>query len=304
MSAPIITRIIALTSLMGLAVPLSFGEDVDMFARDHEAWRSERIEKLKAPQGWLKLAGLLWLKHGANTLGSAEGATVRFPEGAPASLGTLTVADGRYVLELAEGIEATLSGAPFGRGQLTSDVDPKTPPDLVVMKRFSFKVIVRSGKPAVRLYDDEAKTLADFPGIETFPLDPAWRVEARYEHFDPPKIVEVSTAISTTESVSIPGRFHFRIGDAELTLDPFEYPGEEELYLMFGDRTNGKTTYGGGRFLLVQRPEGDTTYLDFNRAYNPPCAYSGFATCPIPRKENRLPIPVTGGEKFSDPDHP
>ena len=300
------------TTILGIAlailiIPLAIaaaGDDGGSFSEAHAAWRTERIEKLKAPQGWLRLAGLLWLKDGANTIGSSEGSDVRFPQGGPTQIGKLTVADGEYTLELAEGLDATVGGEAFRKRQLTSDIDSKTPPDVVIMKRFSFKVIIRNDKPAVRLYDDEAKTLTGFTGIDAFPLDPAWRVEARYERFDPPKIVPVSTAISTTQSVSIPGRFHFRIGEKDLTLDPFEYPGAEELYLMFGDKTNGKTTYGGGRFVLVPRPEGDSAVLDFNRAYNPPCAYSAFATCPLPRKENRLTIPVTAGEKFVDPDHP
>ncbi len=297
---PLLAAIVVLL----LAGVLHAHENEDAFMRAHEAWRVERLEKLKAPQGWLRLAGLLWLKDGPNSLGSAEGSDARFPGGGPDHIGTVKVENGRYILTMADGIEATLNGEQLRKGPLTSDVDPKTSPDLIVMKRFSFKIIVRNDRPAVRLYDDEAKTLAGFPGIEAFPLDRGWRVEARYERFDPPKIVPVSTAISTTESVSIPGRFHFRVADRDLTLDPFEYPGEEDLYLMFGDRTNGKTTYGGGRFLLVPRPDGDSAVLDFNRAYNPPCAYSAFATCPLPRKENRLPIPVTAGEKFIDPDHP
>ncbi len=291
--------LIALALLLGLTQSIDAREP-DMYTLEHAAWRADRIEALKAPQGWLRLAGLLWLKPGGNTLGSAADADARFPDGAPARIGTVTVADGRHVLNLAEGVEGTRAGQPFTGGRLTTDADPATPPDLIDLGRFSFKIILRGGRAAVRLYDDEAESYTGFRGINTFTLDRIWHVEARYERFDPPRVVEVSTAISTTQTVTIPGRVHFRIGDRDLTLDPFEYPGVDELYLMFGDRTNGKTTYGGGRFLLVERPTGDDVVLDFNRAYNPPCAYSAFATCPIPRRENRLPIPVTAGEKYSD----
>ena len=297
------TRVIVLTLLVGLAVPV-MAREPSMYARDYASWRTDRLEKLEAPQGWLRLAGLLWLKPGVNTLGAAADSDARFPEGAPDRIGTVTVADGRHVLTLAEGLAGTLAGQPFVEGRLTTDADPVTPPDLIELGRFSFKIILRGGRAAVRLYDDQAESFTSFRGIDTFTLDKLWRVEARYERFDPPRIVEVSTAISTTQTVTIPGRFHFRVGDRDLTLDPFEYEGEDDLYLMFGDRTNGKTTYGGGRFLLVARPEGETAVLDFNRAYNPPCAYSAYATCPLPRRENRLPIPVTAGEKHVDPDHP
>ena len=195
------------------------------------------------------------------------------------------------------GVEATVNGELFKRRSLPVSKDPLVAPDMVEMPPFSFKIIRRGGKPALRLYDATAPSLAKFKGIESFPLDRSWRVEARYEAYETPKMVEVATAISTTEKVAIPGKLTFELQGKEHTLYPFAYPGVDELYLMFGDKTNGITTYGGGRFLVFPNPKSDTVILDFNRAYNPPCVYTEFATCPLPRPENRLPLPITAGEQ-------
>lgn len=274
--------------------------DEEAYKREHAAWQVVRVEELKAPNSWLSLAGLFWLQEGANTLGSSPDSDVRFPAHAPDRVGVVTVTGGQASLQLEENLDATVGDQPFRSGKLDPGDYPDVPPDLVEMPPFSFKLMVRGDGLALRLFDRKAPTLSGFKGIETFPLDRQWRVTAAYTEFQPPRVLEVSTAISTTEQVTVPGEFSFVVAGDKHTLLPFSYPGAEELYLMFGDKTNGKSTYGGGRFVLVPRPLGDTGIIDFNRAYNPPCAYTKYATCPIPRPENRLGIPVTAGEKYSD----
>ena len=247
---------------------------------DIDIWHQERIKKLKGEDGWLSLAGLYWLKPGLNRIGSGPKSDIRFPSRAPKRLGSITL----------RGKTATL----FMRGKkkvLKFDTDKVKAGD------FTFLVIERGGKLALRLFDKQAETLLNYKGIERFPARLRWKKFARFEAYEKPKRVMVSTVIQTTEEALVPGEAVFMHDGQEYRLTPMGQSETGELFFVFADKTNGKDTYGGGRFMYTDAPKDKKVTLDFNKAHNPPCSFTPYATCPVPRKENRLPFRVEAGEK-------
>lgn len=270
------------------------------YAAEHARWHAARIEALRAPQGWLALAGLYWLQPGEYRLGADPSADIVFPAGAPAEVGVLALADGRVRLRLAPGVDATIRGEAIHDVVLRSDVDPAQPADRVELgDRFTFLVIARGDRLGLRLYDHQAEERREFTGIATFALDPAWLIRARFEPLATPRTIEHPTVLGTVQPAQVPGTAVFTVDGQEHRLTPIleHGPGGDSLLFVFSDRTSGRETYHGGRFLLAELPQDGTVLLDFNRAHNPPCAFTAYATCPVPLAENRLPFPVPAGEK-------
>lgn len=261
-------------------------------------WRQERVRQLREKRGWLTLAGRHWLSRGAQTLGSASDNTIQLPPSAPAHVGVLTVGEGTFVLAVQPGVDASTQAGPFERKDLASDGQTKVEPDLVRVGGVEFTIIIRGGEPALRVWDLEAKARLEFRGTPAFPIDPAWRIPATWRPYETCREVEVPTAISSTEKGTMCGELHFLYAGEKVRLFPLGGPEDDELFLVFADATSGDSTYGGGRFLAIPWPDAEgTTVLDFNKAINPPCAFTLFATCPVAKPENRLPFPVTAGEK-------
>jgi uncharacterized protein (DUF1684 family) len=249
------------------------------FAAEWKAWQARRLTTLKKPYGWLALTGLHWLKPGANRIAGLPGA--------------FELKDGVVTLAatLADGY--TLGGKPVGRRVLSSDATD-TPDRLLVGTR-AVMVLSRSGRVALRVWDSESPVRKGFKGIEAFPPDPRWRVSARWEAYPQPKPVEVPSVIGTPSHELAPGRAIFEIDGTEYALEPTQ--DGDSLFFVFKDRTAPKETYGGGRFLDAPPPRNGKVILDFNRAYNPPCVFTSFATCPLPLPENVLPVRIEAGEK-------
>ena len=269
-------------------------------ASDHaaqiEAWRAGRIARLTAPDGWLSLVGLHWLSEGANTIGSDAGNDIVI-EGTPPRLGRIELAGGKARLELDPAArEARIDGSQQRSALLRDDASES--PTLVVSGTTSFYLVERNGRYGLRVKDSNAKTRTDFAGIDSFPIDPAWRVEAKWVPFDPPHELEVPNVLGQVDRFPVPGKAVFeRDGRTFELLPVVEEPGAKELFLIFADRTSGKETYGAGRFLYAPMPENGRIVLDFNKAYNPPCAFTPYATCPLAPPENRLDVRVTAGER-------
>lgn len=253
----------------------------EQYQIDIDIWHQERIKKLKGEDGWLSLAGLYWLKQGENRIGSDPQSDIRFPAQAPKYLGSIVL----------KGKTTTLKMPGRTKRILKSDVDK------VKVGSFTFLVIERGGKLALRLFDKQAETLLGFKGIDRFPAKLRWKKFARFEAFEKPRKVMVSTVIQTTEEALVPGEAVFMHDGEEYRLTPMSQSETGELFFVFADRTNGKDTYGGGRFMYTAAPKDGKVELDFNKAYNPPCSFTPYATCPVPRKENRLPFRVEAGEK-------
>ncbi len=247
-----------------------------------EAWRRERVARLVGERGWLSVVALHWLEPGENR-----------PEGLP---GTFTLRDGAVELSAAAGDGYAQGGAPVERRVLVSDASGK--PDLLSLgPSRHVMLLARGGKFALRVWDAGAPARRNFTGIETFPFDPAWIVEARWEGFDEARPVMVTDVTGMEAERLVPGRAVFSVAGRELALEP---TGEgAALAFVFRDATAGVETYGAGRFLSAAAPAGGRVVLDFNRAFNPPCAFTPFATCPLPRPGNVLPVRVPAGERFA-----
>ncbi|MFY3744946.1 DUF1684 domain-containing protein [Anaeromyxobacter sp. Red801] len=251
------------------------------FAAEWKAWHDRREERLRTPTGWLALTGLHWLERGENRL--------------PGLPGTFTLEGGKVTLAAARSDGYALGGAPLERRALAPDSAGE--PDRVQLgASVTLAVIERSGRFAVRVWDAAAPARTGFRGVDAYPADPRWRIEARWEAYPAPREVEVPSVIGVATRELAPGRAHFTVEGREVALEP---TAEEDggLFFVFKDATARDATYGAGRFLSAAAPRDGKVVLDFNRAVNPPCAFSAFATCPLPTPENVLPIRIEAGEK-------
>src|SRR4051812_29563234 len=258
-------------------------------------WRTQRVERLKAPNGWLSLIGLHWLKEGENTLGTDNSNDIVLAAG-PAHLGVVTLANGKTSIALNPKESATIDGKPGKTAELLDDSHEK--PTTVSFGTASFYVIDRNGKKGLRVKDSEAATRKKFVGIDYFPIDPKWRVEAQFVEFKPAHTLEIPNVLGQVDKMPVPGKVVFeRDGKKYELLPVLEDADAKELWFIFADATSAKTTYGGGRFLYTDMPKDGKFVIDFNKAYNPPCAFTPHATCPLAPTENRLKVAVTAGEK-------
>lgn len=285
---------------MAFSVILGFFGPLTMLAADDyiqtaETWRSDRANHLTTPDGWLSLIGLHWIEPGANKVGSADGNALRLAAG-PADFGTVFWEPGKGVaFEPAPGVAVTAGGQPvvgrivlkYGEGK----------PTVVQSGTVSFFVIQRGDKLGLRVKDAESPRRKHFVGLDWYPVDPAWRIEAQWVPFNPPHEVKITNVLGQTSPMPVPGKAVFTHGGSTYELIPVDEGAEEPLFFIIRDETSGAETYGASRFLYAERPKDGKVVLDFNQAQNPPCAFTPFATCPLPPKENRLPFPVTAGEK-------
>lgn len=271
----------------------------DAYRQSIEAWRAARAARLTAPDGWLSLIGLEWLQQGANKVGSAPDNDIILQAG-PAHLGVITLdPSGQVHIKLAKDSGATVDGKHVEDTALIDDmhVTGTAAPTTVAFGTASFFVIDRDGRKALRVKDTDAATRKHFLGIDYFPIDPSWRIVADWVPFDPPHDLQMGSVIGTIDTVKVPGKAVFtRDGHAYELLPYQEEPGGE-LFFVLADRTSGHETYGAARFLYAALPQHGKVVLDFNKAYNPPCAFTAYATCPLAPPENRLGVRVTAGEK-------
>jgi uncharacterized protein (DUF1684 family) len=273
------------------------------YVEEIERWWQGRLAGLTGPEGWLSLAGLAWLGEGDNPIGSGSSNAVVLPAGkAPEHAGTITVDGGRAILRAGPGAGITHEGRPVREVALQDDADGA--PTVLRLGSLSFHVISREGRLAVRVRDPEAPSRRSFRGIQRFPVDPRWRVDARFEAHDPVERVLVQNVLGTGETQVVPGAVRFRIGRTDHGLETFREAGTTDLFIVFGDQTNEDDTYPGGRYLYAPAPDGrGMTVVDFNKAYNPPCAFTPYATCVLPLPQNRLPVRIEAGEKrYRHPD--
>ena len=258
-------------------------------------WRNGRIERLTSDTGWLTLVGLFWLEEGENRFGAAESSAIVLPK-APATAGSLWLEGETVRLQANPDAGITSGGKPVTSMQLASDADGE--PTVLDLGTLTFHVIQRAGRFALRVKDREHPARTSFPGIESYPIDAKYRVTARLEPYVPQKEIPIATVINTTEKMESPGALVFEIDGATHRLDPVLELGESDWFLIFADKTNGQQTYGAGRYVYAPPPGADgTTVIDFNKSYNPPCAFTPYATCPLPPPQNRLSIPIPAGEK-------
>jgi uncharacterized protein (DUF1684 family) len=277
-------------------------QPADAYTKEIEAWRTQRVERLKAPDGWLSLIGLYWLTEGRNTVGSAKDNDIVLTKG-PAHVGVVTLKDGKARIELNARAGATIDGARAKSAELLDDSHDR--PTTIAFGTVAFYLVDRNGRKGLRVKDSEAQTRTHFLGLDDFPIDPSWRIEAQWVPFAPAHTLETPNVLGQIEHYSVPGKAVFtREGKTYELLPVIEVPGDKELFLIFADRTSGKQTYGAARFLYAPMPSDGKIVIDFNKAYNPPCAFTPYATCPLAPPENRLDLAVTAGEKKYRGGHP
>jgi uncharacterized protein len=283
-----------------MTMPPATDSELAAYRASIDAARADRNAGLRDPMSWLTLVGLHWLHEGQQTFGSDPGCDIALhaEQGeVPAIAGTFEVLDGR-VLVHAETDELTVAGRPVdGVMALVDDGDGEVEPTILELASLRLHVIRRGGdRLAIRVRDTRATTLLAFGGVRTFATDPAWRLTARLIPAAPGATIKVADVVGDVTDGETPGDVELEIEGGTHRLHALE-ASRDRLWLVFGDATNGRETYGGGRFLVTGEVQPDgSVEVDFNRAYNPPCVFSPYATCPMVPAGNQLPIRVEAGE--------
>jgi uncharacterized protein len=259
-------------------------------------WRAERLASLTSETGWLTPVALYWLKNGENSFGSAADRAFSLADAALApDTGVFVLAQGlvRYVAHASKAM--TYLGKPVTSLALVSDAKPN--PTELVAGSLHFMLIERAGHLGIRVRDSVSPTRLQFKGLQYFPVRADWHIHARFEPYVPERRIPIVNILGMKEQMNSPGAIVFERDGRPWRLDAIrEAPGDRQLFVMFSDATSGKQTYGAGRFLYVGLPDADRIEVDFNEAFNPPCAFTDFATCPLPPPQNRLALAIDAGE--------
>jgi uncharacterized protein len=287
-------------ALLGIsaAAPSPVAAPSAEYVQSFEKWKAEQVGDLK--ENWLPLAGLYWLKPGANNFGSAADNAVVFPKG-PAHAGEFGLEGKDVSVKLLPDGHATIAGKTAGSAKLEADVSGH--PTVIEMGSLRFYVIVRGERVGIRLKDLESPAVAKFKGLIFYPLDINYRVTATWEPGDGKKTVDVPNVLGDVTPVPVAGTVVFKIDGHEQRLSALGGDPAKGLSFVFSDLTAKTDTYPGGRFLDTDPVVNGAVILDFNRAYNPPCAVTPYATCPLAPKENRLAVAIPAGEKFDKAAH-
>ncbi|MFC2126503.1 DUF1684 domain-containing protein [Bacteroidota bacterium] len=259
-----------------------------------QQWHQNRIENLK--KNTLSSVGRSRLKDGENSFGSHDSNDIVFPKDrSPEFIGSFYLQNGEVTVKIDPDVEVLNKGELVREMKMTNDQGGDQ--TNLHLRSLRWYIMKREDEISVRLHDSESPYLDEFKGIETYPIDTAWRIKAQFEPHMQIKIIETTTASGAMRRLSSPGALGFRIKDKYFRLDVMPL-NSDNFILLFGDETSGIETYDGGRFLVVEKPgERGITIMDFNKATNPPCALNKYYSCPLPTPQNILPIKVTAGEK-------
>jgi uncharacterized protein len=263
------------------------------YLQSFEKWQAELVDDLK--QNWLVLVGLFWLKPGANTFGSASDNAIVLPSG-PAHAGVFQLQGEDVSVELQKGVDAKIDGQSPTSAKLQADVSGK--PTVIEMGSLRMYVIKRGARLGIRLKDVNSEAARNYVGPIFFPIDMGYRVTGTFVPSDGKKTVDVPNVLGDVTPTPIAGEVHFKLNGQDLTLTALSGDPAKGVSFVIGDLTSKTETYPGGRFLDTDPVVDGKVVLDFNRAYNPPCAVTAYATCPLAPKENRLPVAISAGEKY------
>ncbi len=259
---------------------------ISTYDQEIQTWRQKREAALKADDGWLSVAGLFWLHEGENTAGADPSSSILLPRG-PAHLGVFENHAGKVTFHATPGV--AIKAPAF----LRSDTN-KGGPDSIHYGDYTMFVIHRGTRDAIRLKDKQCEFRKEFTGLHWYPPQEDYRIVARWFPYAEPKQIAVPNILGETERQPSPGYAAFKLHGREYQLHPVLE--DNRLFFIFGDQTSGKRTYPSGRFLYADRPSHGQVLLDFNKAYNPPCAFTPYATCPLPPSQNRLEVRIAAGE--------
>jgi hypothetical protein len=272
--------------------------EAQVYLAEIEEWQAARVRQLEQPDSWLTVVGLIWVEEGLTSIGSDPDNDVVFPgEDVPPRLGTLTWHDDTFLFQFDPAATARRPAEAADSIPLT--VDSQGRPTVVTYGSLTWFLIERYGQIGIRLKDSEAEARLSFHELDSYPIDLAWRIAGRFDRYDPPREFPQPNVLGMPSTSNSPGAVVFEVDGEEYRLDVTGNPDGRQFSIVFGDETNGTETYGGGRFLSVGAPGDDGwVVVDFNRAYNPPCVFTAFATCPLPMRQNRLPVRIEAGEKM------
>ncbi|MGE0685027.1 MAG: DUF1684 domain-containing protein [Candidatus Binatia bacterium] len=267
------------------------------YMQDLATWRTAYAQRLQAEDGWLTVVGLYWLNVGENQAGTDSSNDIVLRAGsAPQHVGVFEFRQGKTTFHAAEGTEVRQQGRVVRSATLMPG--PGTgaaPADALSVGALTLWVHQSGERFAIRVRDPQSPLRTGFTGCKWFPVDPAYKITGRFVPYDTPKAVTMPNIMGDLEHYSSPGWVQFEIQGRELRLQPVS-TGTDRLFFVFRDQTSDQETYGAGRFLVTDGPRDGHVFLDFNKAVNPPCAYNPYTTCPLPLKENRLPIRLEAGE--------
>ena len=257
-------------------------------------WRTAHENEINSANGWLTVAGLFWLKDGVNTVGAGSNYDIALPETfKQGKFGEINFHDGAADLKIENGVEASNDGKNTSSVTLASDENGK--PTIITSGGLSFFLIKRENRFGIRLKDKNSPKKLGFQSLHWFSADKSYRVTAKFEAFEQPKEVEIPNVLGGVFKMKSPGVLKFKLNGKKYSLQPVEE--DDKLFIIFRDLTSKTETYGAGRFLYADKPVKGKVVLDFNRAENPPCAFTPFATCPLPPQQNRLEVEIKAGEK-------
>jgi uncharacterized protein (DUF1684 family) len=262
-----------------------------------EHWRKDYQAHLTSDTGWLTVSGLFWLKEGANRFGSDPANEIVLPASAPAHAGVFEFHGGKTTARIEPGVAVTLNGKPVG----TADLRPDAASDHLVLGDLTLYVHASGERLAIRMKDKNSKIRKEFSGLHWFPVDESYHVTARYIPYDAPKQLDSQNVLGDPIKLDIVGYLAFNLHGQDLKLE-VEQNKDGGFFVVFRDLTAGRETYPASRFIDTDPPQatpgGKTVDLDFNKAYNPPCAYNPYTTCPLPLPGNRMKIGIPAGEKL------
>lgn len=258
-----------------------------------DRWKQNRADRLA--EAWVSLAGLYWIDGDQLTIGSGPESDVRFPEDAPLQVGTVARSGEGAIFTAADDVEAVVDGSATRQVELATD--RAGDPTEVIIGPWRWYLIERQGRLALRLHDQRAGDAFSLADLSYYPTSADWRLEGRFTAYPADKTIPVPTVLGTIEEMRAPGYVEFNVNGHDLRLDVLE-GGADTYFVMFADSTNRVDTYEAGRYLYIDHEDSDgLVSLDFNKSYNPPCAFTPYATCPFPPEQNYLPLSVTSGEK-------
>ena len=299
----LLRTVAALTVVLSLAMAIASrrtarAEEAATYRASVEKWRQEYESDLTSDHGWLTISGLFWLHEGENKFGSDPANDIVLPESAPAEAGYFEFHAGKTVAHIKPDVTVAMNGKPI----VTAELRPDSRDDRLVLGSLTLWVHASGDRYAIRLRDPNSALRRDFHGLTWFPIDDSYRVVARFVAYDQPKQVPIQNLAGDSLALPISGYVIFSLHGQQLRLDA-QRDTDGGLSFVIRDLTSGKETYAAARFLDTDAPKDGTVVLDFNEAYNPPCAYNPYTTCPLPPPGNRLRTRIEAGEKAYRRDH-
>jgi len=265
------------------------------YQREQQTWRHDREEKLKAADGWLTVAGLFWLREGTNDFGNGPTNDIVLPSTQAADrIGTIDLAGEQIWLRVANGVRVTIDGKPVQETAIELKANSSRP---IVHGDLTFIILRRGDKYGLRFKDQNSAARRHFSGLRWYPVKEDYRVTASFTPYERPREVPIINLLGDIEKYRSPGLLRFKLEGKEYTLEPVEV-GDQRFFIIFRDLTSNRTTYGAARFLYTSLPVDGKVTIDFNQAINPPCAFTIFATCPLPPRQNRLNVAIEAGEQL------